>query len=334
MPEKYLMRQDDTVKEAQALFRSASSKCRLSYSTVSDISGKSPNVLGVFAARDISPSERLLEDATAIAASEVSASAPSTVPMRGTTAVVCDNCYRQTTSVLPISPDCCSTGYRSQQCLDVAISIYHKVLCGKNFDWLYKEAEQMQMPKSFNLHGPLWLRILATCVQSGQHPLEHPAIARLVPNYSEGKRKWSFTINCTQPIRILQQLGINVFKDRRYETWVLQTIRARIANNQSEHLSDLDGISVRTINPLYCFFNHSYEENAEVRGRTQKEHPYCSSGSTKVLYAKRQIKKGEEISVGYAQFPGRETKEERLAVLQSWIGVGKKCGCSKCRRET
>ena len=198
---------------------------------MSDISSKSPNVLGVFASRDISPSERLLEDATAIAASEVSASAPSTVPIRGTTAVVCDNCYGQTKSVLPISPDCCSTGYCSQHCLDLATSTYHKVLCGKNFDWLYKEAETEQWPQSFKLHGPLWLRILATCVQSSQHPLERPVIARLVPNYSEGNRKWSFTINCTQPIRILQQLGINVFKDRRYETWVLQTIWARIANN-------------------------------------------------------------------------------------------------------
>lgn len=86
------MRQDDTVKEALALFDTPSSKCRLSYSTVSDISGGSPNLLGVFAARDISPSECLLEDATAIAASEVSASAPSTVPMRGTTAILYDNC--------------------------------------------------------------------------------------------------------------------------------------------------------------------------------------------------------------------------------------------------
>ncbi len=285
MPAKYLMRQDDTIKEAQALFRSASSSCELSYSSVSGASSTSPNVLGVFATRNISSSERLFEDATAIAASEVSSSAPSTVPMAWTAAVLCDNCYGQTTSILPISAECCGTGYCSQRCLDMAISTYHKVLCGKNFDWLYQEAAKM--PRPLNLSGPIWLRILATCVQSGQHPLEHPAIARLVPCYSTGSRKWSFTINCTQPIRILRQLGVDHFKDRRYETWVLQTIWARIGNNQDGHPSHLDGISVRTINPLYSFFNHSCEENAEGRVETQKEHPYCSGGSTKGLYAKR-----------------------------------------------
>ena len=332
MPAKYLMRQDDTVNEAQALFRSASSSCELSYSLVSGTSSTSPNVLGVFATRDISPSESLFEDATAIAASDVSASAPSKVPMSLTAAVMCENCYGQTSSSLPISADCCRTGYCSQQCLDMAISTYHRVLCGKNFDWLYQEAAKKPLP--INLKGPTWLRVLATCVQSGQHPLELPAIARLVPCYSTGWRKWSFTISFTQPIRILQQLGINHFKDRRYETWVLQTIWARLANNQVAHPSGLKGISVRTLNPLYTFLNHSCEENAEWKAKSQKEHPYCVNGSTKVLHAKRPIKKGEEICVTYAPFSGQETKEERLAVIQSWVGPGGKCGCSKCGRET
>lgn len=332
IPPKYLTRQDDTVREAQALFRAASSTCELSYSNVSSISDTSPDVLGVFATRDISPSERLLEDVTAIAASEVSASAPSTLPLGCRKAVVCDNCYGQTTSIPPISPDCCRTSYCSQGCLDLAISTYHKVLCGKNFDWLYQEAGKM--PKPVNLCGPIWLRILATCVQSGQHPLEHLIIARLVPCYSTGWRKWSFAANCTQPIRILRQLGINPFKDRRYETWVLQTIWARVANNQEESHMDPDSIPVRTVSPLYSFFNHSCEENAEWRGKPRQEHPYCVGGSTKVIYAKRKIKKGEEICVSYVPFSGRETKKERSEMTMPWIGVGRECGCTKCRRET
>ena len=71
-----------------------------------------------------------------------------------------------------------------------------------------------------------------------------------------------------------------------------------------------------------------------MRGKSQEEHPTRFSGSTKVLYAKRQIKKGEEVCVNYAPFSGGGMKEERFTVLQSWIGVGKECGCSKCRRET
>lgn len=337
-PSKYLSRQEDVVTSAQVLFRNASSKCKLSYSSVR-MGNTSSDILGVFATCDIASSEQLLEDSTIFAASTFSASAPSTLATRwfeGFKLAVCDNCFGGIFSDMAVSPDCCKTEYCSKHCQDTALFNYHKVLCGKNFEWLYEESRKL--PKTVSLNGPLWLRILATCVQSGLHPLDHPAIARLAPLYSRNGRRWSFVNNIRHPILILQQLGINPFNDFRYETWVLHTIWARIVNNQEEHLEPvLEGgnFSLRCINPMYSFFNHSCEENAawDVGGNS-KGPSSCFGGSTKVLYAERPIKKGEEICVSYGTFTSSETKAERFALLASWIGIEGECGCPKCRRET
>ena len=352
MPAKYLSRQEDIVESSKALFRAASSNCGLSRSSVSNskLAGiMSSDSLGVFATSDITASERLLEDTTSFAVTSISASAPSTLPTEGTPLIICDNCCGYTRRATNFSLACCQIIYCSQQCRDLALS-YHKVLCGKNFDWLYNEAKKL--PTESSLNGPMWLRVLATCVQSGIHPLDHPMIARLTPLYSRNGRKWSLVSNIKHPILILKQLGINPFKDLRFDTWVLQTLWARIITNQGEHplsafFSLLEpppqglrqekaagtwdiALSVRSISPLYSFFNHSCENNADF----ECDRGSALNGGTKTFFAKQNIKKGEEICVSYVHFKGNETKEERRVMLAPWIGMEGRCGCSKCRRET
>lgn len=81
--------------------------------------------------------------------------------------------------------ECCGTFYCTQGCLEEAKPTYHKVICGKDFSWLSKPTNKgRKAPVHTNdLDGQMWLRILATCVQSGLHPLEHPIMAGLIPNY-------------------------------------------------------------------------------------------------------------------------------------------------------
>ncbi|KAL8629626.1 hypothetical protein Q9189_004644, partial [Teloschistes chrysophthalmus] len=187
MPPKYIHRQENVIKEVETLFKTASSNCTLTKSSI----GQGADVLdvyGVFATCDVAAGEKLFEDQTALASCAVSASAPSATPRRtyivpGREHIklsICENCYGYTSS--PISAACCTTTYCGTQCRDLALSNYHKVLCGKDFSWLFLESAKL--PKSDRFKGPTWLRILATCVQSGLHPLEHPAIARLTPNHS------------------------------------------------------------------------------------------------------------------------------------------------------
>lgn len=84
---------------------------------------------------------------------------------------------------------------------------------------------------------------------------------------------------------------------------------------------------MRSINPLYSFFNHSCEPNADAVPDADIE------GSARVVYSTRNIRKGEEISISYCAFAGGESKEQRKYLISAWIGVENECGCAKCRRE-
>lgn len=331
-PEKYVNRGTDVIESAKSLFHETSSSCRLDYSPVglppNSLEEKSSKSLGVFATRDIHFAELVVEDTTTIAASAVSAAAPSTLKSNPNSSRICDNCYgsipRQSSE--HVLSDCCSTPYCTARCRDMALASYHKVLCGQNFDWLYEESNGKLEP--FVLNGPLWLRILAACVQSNCHPLDHPSIARLAPLHEKLSRIWALSNNIVTPFKILRQLGVDPTDDFRYDTWVLQTIWTRVINNQEEHTTP-DGRQVRAISPLYSFFNHSCEPNT---GWSPTDTPTCTNGSAKDIFAKRHIRKGEELCIDYVNFSKNENKAERQRVIQSWIGSDKECGCTKCQR--
>ena len=65
------------------------------------------------------------------------------------------------------------------------------------------------------------LRLLATCVQSGidHSPLDHPLIARLKP-LANKEHLDVFTLNesVIVPIKILEQLGVDIFTNRNFDT--------------------------------------------------------------------------------------------------------------------
>lgn len=330
-PEKYRNRGRDLIESTKSLFREASSSCMLGYSPLA-LSSNTPEEsssesLDVFATQNIPFVKLLIEDTTIFAASTVSAAAPSTLQSISNSSRICENCYGSinTRWRQDVQSECCKTPYCSARCRDMAIDSYHKVLCGQNFDWLYRESRGKLQP--FQLNGPLWLCILAACVQSKRNPLDHPSIARLTPLHDKMNRTWTLSNNIVTPIRILNQSGIDPMHDFRYDTWVLQTIWTRVINNQEEHTTP-DGRHVRAISPLYSFFNHSCDPNT---GWSSTEGPTCMDGSTKDIFAKRDIRMGEELCISYQKLEGY-SKAERQRVIRSWIGSDRECGCTKCQR--
>jgi len=296
----------------------------------SQISSQSSNVLGVFATRAIKFSEAIIQDTPIFAASNISNSAPWTqksTKLKITN--ICENCYGRIPPLSrPTHSTCCSTVYCHLNCQEIALASYHKVLCGQNFDWLYQEGAKK--PGHLGLNGPMWLRILAACIQSDCHPLDHPSIANLSPLYDDYSRLWSLSNNIVTPIKILRQLGIDVYSDMRYDTWVLQTVWARVINNQQGDLDEREW-HLRGINQFYSFFNHSCEPNT---GWSTPASATCVNGMTKVMFAQRDIRKGEELCGTYlSEMRLRQSKTERSRMLCSWIGIDETCGCSRCWRE-
>lgn len=135
------------------------------------------DTLGLFATSDIQKGNVILKDSTTWGANTL----PAMMQLKSRGQVVnsifrCDNCGGLT----PMRQEniyrskCCNTNYCSNDCMETAKTTYHQVICGKDFSWLKKKSQPAgvkPVPVGINdTTGKLWLRILATCVQSGLHP--------------------------------------------------------------------------------------------------------------------------------------------------------------------
>ncbi|KAF2209665.1 hypothetical protein CERZMDRAFT_86645 [Cercospora zeae-maydis SCOH1-5] len=168
-------------------------------------------------------------------------------------------------------------------------------------------------------HVILMARCLLACVQDKiPNPLDHTLIARLTPHYDTNLRK----IFCLdKDISILNstlaRLGIDIFANHNFDTWVLFTLEARVANNA---WSDPQ---VACLSPLFALINHSCDPNLSWRS--------LSDHRTLILEAKRAIKKGEQLSIEYDAFQHHKPLEERREKLRRWLSED--CVCTRCVRE-
>jgi hypothetical protein len=307
----YVRRDEKLIEDLNEKLRIYGSKCVIKstsleepVSPIVNAAKATPDIRGIFATRPILRGERIFIDRTATGTGNFKHPA------------YCENCFYP----LPFnrfSTPCCNVVFCSLDCRELALANYHQTLCGKNFDWLY----EMKGSNAPEMMPCVYLRILAMCVQQGNsHPLQHPAIARLTPCYSSNyPALWSFNGNIIQPIKILQALGVDVFTDLRYDTWVLQTIWWRMKNNMAGNNSDLSQSKGTTMyaNPIYSFFNHSCFPNVGDR----------IYGTTIHAFACRDIRKGEELFVDYVE----GITNQRAVALAQWLG--KDCSCSKCKQE-
>ncbi|KAF3047128.1 hypothetical protein E8E12_011374 [Didymella heteroderae] len=280
---------------------------RLGNSTLSPL----PDVLGMFAARDIKKGECILIDRTATGA----VSRPPSTPH-------CEACY-DAPLTSPTTASCCSALFCSPACRDLALGTYHRALCGRDFSWLLAPAASLRENAS-PMRPLLLLRFLALCVAAGPsaHPLEHPLIARLTPLANCGHLD-VFTLHesVTTPLRILSQLGVDVFADARFSTAVLHTLWTRLANNKAGSYDPSLGF-VDAITPFLPLFNHSCEPNVEY----QKE-----EGTTTIrFFALRDIAKDEEVFDSYQDVEDLP-REERVRRMWPWFE--QECLCGKCRKE-
>ncbi|KZM22053.1 hypothetical protein ST47_g6794 [Ascochyta rabiei] len=283
--------------------------CRVGKSTLAPTE---EDMLGVFAVRPIRKGECVLIDRTTTAACS-----------RRPTTPHCEKCYESPLSS-PIRASCCTALYCSRECHDVATKTYHGVLCGQDFAWLLAPASQLEENAS-PMRPLLMLRFLALCIQAGtdKHPLDHPLIARLQPLANRNHLD-VFTLgeSVATPVRILQQLGVDVFTSLdRFSTMALHTLWTRVANNKAGSLDPKLGF-VDAISPLLPLFNHSCAPNVEYK----KE----EGTSTIRFFALRDVAQGEEMFDSYRDVEELE-REERVQRLWPWFEGA--CLCARCERE-
>jgi hypothetical protein len=168
------------------------------------------------------------------------------------------------------------------------------------------------------------LRFLATCVQAGSSnsPLDHTLIARLQPLANTNHLDvFTLTESVATPLKILQQLGVDVFTTPTFSTTVLHTLWTKLANNKAGSYDPQLGF-VDEITPLLPLFNHSCEPNVEYK----KE-----DGTTTIrFFALRDIEVGEEVFDSYQDVEDL-VREERVERMWPWFE--RPCLCPRCVRE-
>jgi SET domain len=149
-----------------------------------------------------------------------------------------------------------------------------------------------------------------------------PVIKNLTANYSPGYPvEFSYTRDIETPIFLLFCMGIDVFKEPEFDTWVIMTIFHRLRINMWED-NDANGVHWQGLSSLYSLFNHHCEPNVEwEKSRTD---------SSIVMTTKRQIMEGEELCISYLNDENLKLSHtERQEKLATWF---RECGCGKCRR--
>jgi hypothetical protein len=299
------------------ILRASWSQCRLEQSTIregmpsEDRSDGLSEVFGVMATKDIARKEMLLIDHTAACAVDDPRNRCSCC-----CAVLAPN---------PVHIECCSTRYCSRLCTDHALATYHLAVCGKDLSTFEKAYRENSATPEKAADELLFLRVLASAVQhSTVHPLHTPLVNQLTAMYDGNKHlPFDCETNIIRTFEMLTCLGVDIFANHNFDTWVLQTLRARIGNNAREYSTD--GHAHIAINPLYSFFNHSCEPNVKW------EDDKSTHSSSIRMHTLRSVTKGEELFINYHEELSKKPYLERRKILRQWLGSD--CQCKRCVAE-
>ncbi|TVY38344.1 hypothetical protein LSUB1_G002620 [Lachnellula subtilissima] len=317
MEDDFLVRDEVTFEGIEEDFRRVSTNCMVVRSTIRDTIAEDggeatteADCIGVIATRDIIAGETVLVDTMS----------------SGTVGVDADPDGCPTCCASPVRNfwnTCCPVLYCSQGCADIAIETFHNPICGKDFNYLYTAARKATATADFSIDALLLMRVLALCLKEGaDHPLKSTLLVRLTPAYGFKQPNliiFNFEDHIQTPISILQTLGVNIFTNPLYDTWVLHTIKCRIQNNKhGQTLEDWPGTS---ISGLYSMLNHCCSPNVDWR------HDFGSSEVT--MFATRDCKKGEDLCISYIGPQGNAMSVvNRRKKLMGWFGMP--CRCVKC----
>jgi hypothetical protein len=325
--------------------------------------------LGVFATRDIEEGEMIMVDQCLTGISDV----PSSKLAH------CDACHASLSIpfIHPadiIKPSCCGkVAFCSHECYESASKGYHKIICGKDIDWLYRGNTDEKEGRGIRWRPIQFLRLMSIVISDLRaqrtpiHPLQHPLIARMAANYAPASKHhpdtccdWQYFENVVAPHRILQLLDIDMFTSPEFSPEVIQTIYWRMENNASMSTVNLslskhdptlldaekDAVHMICLNPNYLFFNHSCEPNVSWHGAIPDpwvgiewlrglDGEIMRPGCSAVwCSAARDIRKGEELKISYVGNPRGDVRGDRES-KRSWLAKWFEggCGCDICKGE-
>ncbi|KAJ8061222.1 hypothetical protein OCU04_010294 [Sclerotinia nivalis] len=337
-----------TIEVANNTLGKCSKVLRIQPSTV-DISGSHEISYGMFATKDIHAGDIVLESSPVLCVKKSQLRQHKNLldsliwkrkigsEMTGT----CFNCFGSLRCASrKYGFVCCAHLYFcSRECRNIAQQYYHEGLCGMDISHIYADAEgEKCFPSGPEISKVVWLRLLATCKQGGGHPLQHPLVAHLVSHEAQADDPWSLETRVITPLKILHKLGVDIFADKCFDTWILETlwyvnlpqklfsIQLMYIHRQRFRINAVGGLGEENeyecwVDGSYAMFNHSCENPPMICLI------HTGSGSKFQCRAGREIKKGEEVFVCYIEELSKST-EERRQMLNGWLSGD--CMCRRC----
>jgi hypothetical protein len=314
--------------------------------------------LGIFAKEDIPPGEVILQEKsllTAISRLRDSFCDACSVPLSKS---------GEAADSIRACDECDEVYFCSEDCEELAQTMYHPALCGVSIDQKVSASEASDL-----LYSLLLIRALALAEVQELHPLELKEVRFIWGDYHGLKldRAWSvgaagqlpdpfggvpqslpfsFKDNISTPLNVLERMDINIFEQsHRYDTWVFNTLYAKfrgmltISDYSCSILMPLGTASARqgldgrpevsAVHPMWCLGNHSCDPNVEWdwQGSIKfwtREKLVDWKGRDPAV--KPGIRKGEELMSHYCDvsLPVRERREWAVGAL------GGNCMCPRC----
>ncbi|KAI9674521.1 MAG: hypothetical protein M1817_001859 [Caeruleum heppii] len=243
-------------------------------------------------------------------------------------------------------------------CLAIARQLFHHRSCGQNWGWLYEavqhfadddqlQAAPHEKPQSATL-GLLLRDVFDMTllrreveVDGEPHLLAHEIDALYPLSEGMGRRfPFSWAANIVVPFDILETLGVNIYRELDFDTWVIQRVIRKLMINavpwgphrrpsprrdDGTEIVDQEDTPSLYLHTGFSLFNHACGStaNASWRWDTDKGIP-----NRIVVVADRDLAQGEEVRINY--FPDDAGKGPSS---KSWKLFGRACDCEKCSLE-
>jgi hypothetical protein len=140
------------------------------------------------------------------------------------------NCWQLVATKASLSVmECCPTIlYCNKRCQKI-VREYYDIFHNKDDSHLYRAYSDARSAKGSD-YSPeftklVFLRMLAVCVQGKVHPLKNPLFAGLMAhNHPDCTPEvpWTLDGHFIGPIHMLGEMGIDVFANSDYESWILE----------------------------------------------------------------------------------------------------------------
>ena len=327
LPAKYKQRSPATVNALHEQISTASSrKCGVAHSSIRDeipLPGEpatDQDVLGIFSRKYLSDARHLFDDSTIFHGTNNlnSTCLGCGAGLSGDPVFEFCMCSRSQGCSLPY----CSNLCRSK----TGASFYDNVGSHKITAVLRDYVSQPASPDRL-AYDNLFSKILVSLSRKpGKHPLSASPFSQLkVQTAASRTMLFNFSNDIVKPMKALRRLGIDIFANHNFDTWVLTTLHARISNN-IRHYEDSDsGIYTIGLNTSYALFNHSCDPDVEIRRN-------ASCPSTIHIQTRRPVQKFQELYISYLDVEDLDLPyKERWEKLKDW--TGESCQCKRCKEE-